>query len=164
VAVEPPTLEWDLNLNTGSAEHSVSYDPSSEPSHWFVLDACVAREAGTVLWGPPREEVFARIERPRILRALAESIRWHRRHDEEGVSSVLNACRAWRFVVEGAWSSKVSAGRWAERRTSERSVIARALERRQNRSQLSLDREAVLRFLGEVEWRIGSHVGMIRER
>ena len=117
----------------------------------------MAREAGTVLWGPPPEEVFAPIEHPRILRALAESIRWHRRNDEEGVSSVLNACRAWRLVAEGVWSSKVTAGKWAERRTTERSLIVRALERRQNRSQLSLDRGAVVRFLGEIERKVEAH-------
>jgi hypothetical protein len=62
---------FEVNLNAGlQMPYHLSFDPASEPSHWFVLDISIVREYGLPLVGPPAGEVFAPIPRPWVLDAL----------------------------------------------------------------------------------------------
>lgn len=97
-----PSLRWSLNLNTGpEVGLVVCYTTETEPAHWFVLDIAMARSHARPLLGPPPRQVFGELERPRILAALLNSLRWHQDHDVSGTHAVLNACRALRYVTDG---------------------------------------------------------------
>jgi hypothetical protein len=150
-----PSLQWELNLNTGPAAGvRARFDPSTEPGHWFVLDVAMAGRLARSLFGPPPHVVFGELSRDRVLRALLGSIRWHVQNDHQGVQAVLNACRAWRWVQDATWSPKPEAARWARVRTDDPAVIDAALSARENGGHPPLDRPAVDRFVSGVERRI----------
>jgi hypothetical protein len=150
-----PSLRGLLNLNTGATVGvEASFDPGTEPGHWFVLDLAMARKHGWSLFGPPPQAVFGEIERIRVLKALVASLRWHRSNDREGIQSVLNACRAWRWVEEGTWSPKPAAAAWARARADDPGVIDAALAARAADGASSLENNAVERFVTSVERRV----------
>jgi Domain of unknown function (DUF4111) len=62
---------------------------------------------------------------------------------------VLNACRAWRFAVDGALVSKIDGGQWALGRTHdpERELIKIALNKQRSIPAAELDRSAVKQFV-----------------
>ena len=146
-----------LNLNTGrEMPLHVSLDPASEPGFWFVIDRAIAREHGVALLGPPAAELFAAIPRPAIVAALEEGQRWHRESGEARLDDVvLNACRGWRFVEDGVWSSKPDAGEWARRRLDDSGVVEAALARRRAHDGVELDPRQADAFLDFVAGRIG---------
>lgn len=86
----------------------------------------VCRERGRAVLGPPPEEVFAPIPRRWLLRALADEMAWAEEHAPPEYR-VLNACRSWRYAVEGAIGSKVEGGEWARDRMSNPGLIGEAL-------------------------------------
>jgi Nucleotidyltransferase domain len=89
------TPGFALNLNTGPRmRQHVSFEPSSEPAHWFILDIAIARARGLRLVGPPAGDVFAEIPDGRIRDALLESLDWHVDNETATHMSVLNACRS----------------------------------------------------------------------
>jgi hypothetical protein len=150
-----PTLLWEVNLNTGpEVGVESSFDPSSEPEHWFVLDVAMARRHARPLLGAPPETVFGEIPQERVLRALLGSIAWHLRNDPRGVQGVLNACRAWRWAEEATWSPKPEAARWARARTEDPEVIDAALAARETEEAPAPDPHAVERFVSQVARRI----------
>jgi hypothetical protein len=160
VAGPSPTLLWELNLNTGpEVGVDASFDPSTEPEHWFALDVAMAREHARALLGPPPGAVFGEIPRERVLRALLGSIAWHRRNDPQGAQSVLSACRAWRWVEDGTWSPKPEAARWARARTEDPALVEAALAAREGNRAESLDAQAVARFVTRVERHIRRSLG-----
>ena len=149
------SLRWELNLNTGrEVGVEASFDPSAEPGHWFVLDLAMAREHARPVFGPPPRLVFGGIHHDRVVRALMGSIQWHRSNDREGIQSVLNACRAWRWVEEGTWSPKPAAAAWARARANDPGVIDAALAARTADGTSSLENNAVERFVASVERRV----------
>jgi hypothetical protein len=150
-----PSLQWELNLNTGPEVGVLaSYDPSAEPEHWFLLDAAMARDHARTLFGPPLERVFGEIDRDRVLRALLGSLRWHRESDPDGVQSVLNACRAWRWLEEERWSPKPAAARWARARAEDPGLVDAAVTARGGDGRFHLDGDAVVRFVADIERRV----------
>jgi hypothetical protein len=156
VAGPSPSLWWELNLNTGaSIGVEASFDPGAEPGHWFVLDAAMAREHARALFGPPPQAMFGEIERDRVLKALVASLRWHRENDPEGVESVLNACRAWRWLEEKTWSPKSIAAAWARARVDDPTVIDAALAARTGDGTASLENDSVVRFVMSIERGVG---------
>jgi hypothetical protein len=107
----------ELNLNDGPAmERHVALDASDEPRHWFVLDAAIGRQDGRALWGPPPVEAFPPIPRSLQLAAIVASLDWYAAHEPDNRKAALTAARGWRYAVEGAWSSKEDAARWAAAR------------------------------------------------
>ena len=143
-----------INLNTGPrVPLHASFDPTSKPSHWFVLDLAIIRDKGVRILGPPVDALFAPIPRPWVLDALLDSLQWHAEHEAFRESSVLNACRAWRYAEEGVWSSKDEAGAWARERVPDRAIVDRALAMRRGQSA-ELEPARVLQFLGSVRTRI----------
>ncbi|KAL4965908.1 uncharacterized protein BDV14DRAFT_171769 [Aspergillus stella-maris] len=105
---------FELNLNTGlhQPDH-ISLDPANESSHWFLLDIAMGRKFGRTLHGPDTTDVFGAIPRRWILEAIANSLDWHQANEANSANSVLNACRGWRFIVTGEFSSKLDGARWA---------------------------------------------------
>ena len=107
----------ELNLNDGPAmERHVALDASEEPRHWFVLDAAIGREHGRALAGPPPSDAFPAVPRSLQLAAIVESLDRYAAHEPDNRKAVLTAARGWRYAVEGAWSSKDDAARWAAAR------------------------------------------------
>ena len=132
VAAASSDAAFDLNLNTGRGMPlHVAFGPAGEPRHWFVIDRAIAREHARALLGPPARDVFAPVPRPVVVGALAESLRWHDANPAvAGENAVLNACRAWRYAVEGTWSSKRDAAGWARSRLDDPTAVDAALARR----------------------------------
>ena len=152
VAVPGTGGAFELNLNTGPgmALH-LAFGPADEPAHWFVVDRAIARDHARSLAGPPPGETFAAIPRRDLLAALAAALRWHDENREvAGENTVLNACRAWRYAVEGTWSSKGEAARWARPRLADPSVVDAALARRVGAPGDAVDRTAVAALVDRV--------------
>jgi hypothetical protein len=72
----------------------------------------MARERGSALLGPPPAEVFADVDRRRLLRSFADDVTWGLDQGLAGYA-VLNACRALRFATDGGLYSKLEGGEWA---------------------------------------------------
>ena len=66
-----------------------------------------------------------------------------------GEYAVLNACRAWRFAVDGALVSKIEGGQWALGRVHdpERELIKIALDKQRSIFSAELDRDVVEQFV-----------------
>lgn len=105
-----------LNLNDGARMARRAWtDPRRMPaSHWFVLDAAVARVAAVTLWGRPAREAFPPVPRSAQLAAVRRSLAWHRRYAAGSPDAVLNALRGARYAEEDTWCSKREAVAWAE--------------------------------------------------
>jgi predicted nucleotidyltransferase len=146
-----PDAGYELNLNTGLEMpfHS-SFSPGAGDEHWYAIDRAIIREHGVALFGPPPRELFAPLPRHSLLRLLSDSVRWHEEHDwAPADDAILNACRAWRFAVEGVWSSKPAAGEWARARLNEPDVVSEALAASSGEGRL--DRARVEEFLVAVQ-------------
>ena len=122
----------ELNLDDGPRmERRVALGAAGEPRHWFVLDAAIGREHGRALTGPPPAEAFPPVPRSLQLVAIAESLDWYAEHEPDNRKAVLTAARGLRYVLEGRWTSKEDAARWAAaRRPDWASEIAEALAER----------------------------------
>ena len=93
-------------------------------------------------------DVFAEVPRPLVLRQLADELTWAAEHNPSEYA-VLNACRAWRYAVDGSLVSKVDGGRWAEARLSgaDLTLVRAALAHQQGDPSTDLDAEAVRSFV-----------------
>jgi aminoglycoside adenylyltransferase-like protein len=146
---------FEINLNAGpEMDYHLSFDPASEPAHWFVLDISIVGEYGLRLIGPPAREVFARVPRPWLLEALEDSLEWHADHETLLHYSVLNACRSWRYAEEGVMSSKDEAAAWALAHAEYPSIIDSALAIRRGERSRRLDPAEVRAFVLGVKARI----------
>jgi hypothetical protein len=118
---------FQLNLNTGAriARH-VALDPAEDPRFWFVIDVAIARRHNRRLAGAPAERVLPELPRALVLRALLDSIAWHRGCDDPDADAVASACRAWAWATDGRWRSKRAAADWARRRAPEADPVAAA--------------------------------------
>ena len=155
-AVARPTGDaaFALNLNTGARmPFRADFEPGGIEAHWFAIDRSILAECGVAIAGPPAREVFAPIPRALVLPIVAESVRWHTHGEAAGDDAVLNACRAWRFVAGGVWSSKRAAAEWAQART-DAPVIAQALAARHGAAPV--EPSAAAAFVRSVAARIGA--------
>jgi len=132
VAVDPGARpQFELNLNSGPAiDDHVALDPTKEPWFWFVLDLAAAADTALRIEGPSPTEIFGKVPRRAIIDALLESHSWHVRHDSHAPNRVLNACRAWCWIVTARWRSKTEAAVWAIETDGDAGLIAHALARR----------------------------------
>jgi hypothetical protein len=122
---------FELNLNSGRGlRWRLDAAPDVADLHWFAIDRSILRQHGLAIVGPPAREVFGDISRDRLLPLVAAAVRWHLDGAAATGDAILNACRALRFGIEGVWSSKVDAGRWALRHVPGPSVVAAALDAR----------------------------------
>jgi hypothetical protein len=153
--LSPEPWRFELNLNTGAGEADhVAFDLAEEPPHWFVLDLDQARAQARTLAGPGPPDVFPPIPSSAVRDALSRSFDWHLAHDEDGVQTVLNACRAWRWLDEGVWCSKRAAGSWARERLERPEVVDRALAVRYRGAPEQLPRAEVEMLVAVVRSRL----------
>jgi len=88
-------------------------------------------DRGVALIGPPIHQLFPQVPRQHFIAALMDDLRDAELHlAKNPVYTVLNLCRVYRYLRQGAISSKAEAGIWAgEFLLEERAEIARrALE------------------------------------
>lgn len=91
------------------------------------LHYAVTRAAGVALLGPPAVEVVGLIPRSTVLAAMAEELSWGLQHASMHYT-LLNACRAVAYAVDGRLISKLAGGQWAlQRQTGPVERIERAL-------------------------------------
>jgi Domain of unknown function (DUF4111) len=143
---EPP---FELHLTTAPEETKVvdGHRRGGDPD--LVLHFAVCRRAGRLIGsGLPAAEVFGPVAGDLVLAQLATELRWGAECAPEEYA-VLNACRAWRFAVDGALVSKVDGGQWALGRTHdpERELIKVALDKQRSIPAAALDRSAVRQFV-----------------
>lgn len=142
---------FEVNVNGGPRmPTAIHLDPQAEPGFWYVLDRAIAHRAGVVITGPPPSEVFADVPRPTLLDGLYRSMAWHRVHEKATLYSVLNACRAWRFVDEGVLGSKLEGADWARQRWKDTAVIDAAVALRRGKDATALADSAVDNLLSAV--------------
>ena len=152
-AVSRPSAEADFELNVNGGPRmprSIHLSSAEEPPFWYVIDRAIAHRSGVVITGRPPAEVFADIPRGVLLQMMRDSMRWHRKHEEASLYSVLNASRAWRFALDDVLGSKLEGATWARKRWRNPSTIDAAVDLRHGR-EASLDAEEVDALLGRVE-------------
>ncbi|MDQ4094666.1 MAG: DUF4111 domain-containing protein, partial [Actinomycetota bacterium] len=160
VRVPNPGAAFEINLNTGPAmTFACSFDPATEPAHWFVLDRAIARSNGITVVGPPAREIVAALPRKWLLQALLASLEWHVAHEASEANTVLNAARAWRFAAEDAWSSKVDAAAWAGTKDVDPGPLKAALAARAGHRSAALDPTATGVFVARVKDEITAALG-----
>jgi predicted nucleotidyltransferase len=119
----------------------------------LVLAIEICRRAGIALYGPPPEQSFAPIPEEWLLDMCDRELAWIQYHPARtpAESSVLQACRAWRYAEERVLSSKVESGRWAiDRGVPERDLIEAALARTMGDDVAEVDYERALALLAKV--------------
>ncbi len=146
----PQGADFEVNANGGPRmPTTVHLDAAAEPGFWYVLDRAIARRSGLTIAGPPASTVFADVSRRTLLTAMSESMEWHRVHERATLYSVLNACRAWRFVAENILGSKLEGAAWARPRWPHPDVIDAAVALRRGQPG-GLDEAAVDALLSRV--------------
>ena len=93
-------------------------------------------------------EVFAEVPRPLVLAQVADELTWAVEHAAPAEYAVLNACRAWRYAVDGTLVSKIDGGRWAEQRLDqpERTLVRNAIALQSGDEAAPLDPSAAHAF------------------
>lgn len=99
------------------------------PSYWFVIDRAVVAAHGETIRGPDPRQLFAPMPRAWMLRAMRESLAAGRGQPATG-STVLNACRAWRFAALDVLGAKDAGAVWAAARWDDPTTIQRTRRRR----------------------------------
>jgi hypothetical protein len=94
--------------------------------------------------------VFADAPRSTLLEAMYQSMAWHRAHEKATLYSVLNACRAWRFVELDVLGSKLEGAEWARLRWPNTDLIDASVALRRG-EVAALDEAAVDELLRSVE-------------
>ncbi len=149
VAANPTAAPaFELHLTTAPDDAKAVDGHQRNGDSDLVLHFAVARAAGHLLGpGLPAAEVFAPVPDNLIVGQLAAELLWASEH-ASGEYAVLNACRAWRFAVDGTLVSKIDGGRWALKRAEEadRGLIRAALDRQRSGHSAELDRASVQRF------------------
>ncbi len=128
-----PDPGFEVELNTGPrmsfrATWAGVDRQAADGTFWYAIDRSILAERGVALLGPPAGAVFRSVPDDELIALLIASLRWHLGLADESVpdpefeddgsgdaswtaDAVLNACRAWRRVLSGHWSSKRDAGR-----------------------------------------------------
>ena len=155
IAGAPPAgAGFEVNANGGPRmPTTVHLDAAAEPGFWYVLDRAIAHRSGLAISGPPARGIFADVPRRTLLKAMRESMAWHRAHERATLYSVLNACRAWRFAETDVLGSKLEGAAWARDRWPDTGVIDAAVALRHGQ-HATLDERAVDALLTAVVARL----------
>ncbi len=155
IAGSPPAgADFEVNANGGPRmPTTVHLDAAAEPGFWYVLDRAIAHRSGLAISGPPARGIFADVPRRTLLKAMRESMAWHRAHERATLYSVLNACRAWRFAETDVLGSKLEGAAWARDRWPDTAVIDAAVALRHGESA-TLEPSAVDALLTAVATRL----------
>ncbi|GAA4199181.1 aminoglycoside adenylyltransferase domain-containing protein [Actinocatenispora rupis] len=149
-AARHPTARpaYEVHVTTAAGDAKVVHGDGQDGDPDLVLHFAVCRTAGRPVGSAaPVADVFAPVPDGLVRAQLADELRWAAH--APGEYAVLNACRAWRFAVDGAIVSKVDGGRWALDRLSgtDRGLVRAALDRQLSRPATDLDPEAVHRYV-----------------
>lgn len=152
----PTGISFELELNAGPAVPvSVAYSAGGRSPHPYVLDMSIAREhALAVSAGPAPGCVLPAVPRPAERAAIDGVLTWYARKLPADPSAVLAACRAWRRVTTGLWSSKLRAAAWAESEAWEHWAIIGAAVDRYQAGRPMPSPAAVRDFLWDVRTRL----------
>jgi streptomycin 3"-adenylyltransferase len=100
---------FELHMTTAPQDPKV-VDGHGHLGDWdLVLHFAVCHSLGY--------DVFAAVPRALVLAQLVDELIWATEHASSEYA-VLNACRAWRYAIDGALVSKIDGGRWARARLS----------------------------------------------
>jgi hypothetical protein len=82
---------------------------------------------------------------------MLRELRWAAENSPDEYA-VLNACRAWRFAVDGALLSKIGGGQWALGRVrgADRDLVELAIDRQRCVTGTGLDPHAARQFVQQV--------------
>jgi predicted nucleotidyltransferase len=144
---------FELHMTTASDDTKVVDGHQHRGDPDLVLHFAVCRTAGRLLSpGLPAAEVFGPLSEDLVLARLSTELRWSAERVPNEYA-VLNACRAWRFAVDGAIVSKIDGGRWALERASDadHALIEHALDHQRCLPAADLDPSAVIRFVAQVQ-------------
>lgn len=118
----------------------------------LVLHFAVARAAGRLIGpGQPASKVFAPVPKELIVAQMAVEVGWGLEYGP-GEYAVLNACRSWRFLIDGAIVSKIDGALWALDRVgcTDRDLIQSALNRQRSVPAAALNQAMVRQFAQRV--------------
>ncbi|MGC4878236.1 nucleotidyltransferase domain-containing protein [Micromonospora sp. DT43] len=138
-----PEPSFEVELNTGKGmPFRRTLDPADRPPSdgrfWYGLDRSILHQSGLALVGPPAAEVFADLTPADLRRLLIEALTWWLalptpagdRPAPGAEDAVLGACRSLVRHRDGAWLSKVAAGRRLVDTGDPAEVIRRAIAAR----------------------------------
>lgn len=125
----------------------------------LILYFEICRRNGETLFGQPPHDVFPRFPRRLLLRMCERELLWIEEHFERVTleSSVLQACRAWRYFEEDVLCSKIVGGEWASRRLDdkEREMVAGAINLKLVKRASRLDPAQVMGFVRRTRSMLG---------
>lgn len=122
-----------------------------------IVDLELMRRHGRTIFGPSAAGLIGPVPRAWLEEEVRRTLLWHRSklhdpfHDPFGANAVLNACRAWSFMAEGEFVSKSAGANWALKRSVNPEVVRQAVQIREGKASLALERSDVLSLLDEVE-------------
>ena len=155
-SAHPP---FELHVATAPGDSKVVDGDGVGGDPDLVLHFAVCRAAGRLVGaGTSPREAFAPVPRALVLAQLATELAWGVANAPDEYA-VLNACRAWRFVADGAIVSKISGGEWAlsqlEEHEHERTIVT-ALARQRCIVAPTFDQASVSRFVETVQQRVAA--------
>lgn len=145
-----PAFELHLTTMPGDAKVIDGHQHGGDPD--LVLYFSVCRAAGRLLGpGRPAGEVFAPVSDDLARGQMRRELRWAAENSPDEYA-VLNACRAWRFAVDGALLSKIGGGQWALQhvRGADRDLVEIAVGRQRCVTGTGLDPLAVRQFVQQI--------------
>lgn len=145
-----PAFELHQTTTPGDAKVVDGHQHGGDPD--LVLYFAVCRVAGRLLGpGRPAGEVFAPVSDDLARAQMLRELRWGAENSPDEYA-VLNACRAWRFAVDGALLSKTGGGQWALGRVrgADRDLVELAIDRQRYVTGTGLDPHAVRQFVQQV--------------
>jgi hypothetical protein len=125
-----PGAPWPflVHMTTEPGEEKVVIGPEGGGDPDLVMHYAVCRAAGLAVRGRPPEALIGEISRADVLTYLDGELAWATRSQSEAYA-VLNACRAWQYVVSGEIVSKVDGARLAIEQGGPEELIRSALAR-----------------------------------
>ncbi len=145
-----PAFELHQATTPGSAKVLDGHEHGGDPD--LVLYFAVCRTAGRLLGpGRPAREVFGPVPDDLARAQMLRELRWAAENSPDEYA-VLNACRAWRFAVDGALLSKLGGGQWALGRVgaADHDLVKIAIDRQRCVTGTGLDPRAVRQFVQQV--------------
>ncbi len=128
-----PAEPWPFLLHVGSGpgERKLHLGSGRPGDPDLLMHYAVCRQAAITLLGPPARRVIGPVPRPAILSYLADELDWGLANAPENYS-VLNACRALQYLVNGRIVSKIAGGESAlERGDGPAALVRRALDQQE---------------------------------
>lgn len=126
-----PAPPWPflLHVNTEATHVKTVFGAGHDGDPDLLLHLAVCRAVGIGVRGATPEDLIGEIDRPSIIRAMdAELVA--SLDDADTTYTVLNACRAWCYVVTDRLVSKRVGAKWAVTQGASRPTIDRALASR----------------------------------